>query len=70
MMWNGNKCFYFALDFIRQKLILTATNNVIVINKNAGKIYKFCVLQVAFFSLKFVIIIFDFFVIPLPRPRL
>ena len=48
MMWNGNKCFYFALYFIRQKLILTATNDVIVINKNAGKIYKFCVLQVAF----------------------
>ena len=28
-----------------------------VINENASKIYKFCVLQVAFFSLKFVYLV-------------
>ena len=33
---------------------MTPTNNAIVINKNASKIQKFCVLQVALFLLKFV----------------
>ena len=36
----------------------TTINNTIVINKNASKISKICVLQVTFFSLKFVGIVF------------
>ena len=35
-----------------------ATNSAIVINKNTSKIYKVCILQVAFFSLKVVDIVF------------
>ena len=38
--------------------MLTAINNAIVIDKDARKIEKFCVLQVIFFSLKFVGIVF------------
>ena len=34
--------------------MLIAINNAILINKNASKIYKFFVLHVVFFSLKFV----------------
>ena len=40
--------------------MLTAINNAIVINENASKIYKFCVLQVAFFSSKFVSSSYDY----------
>ena len=35
-----------------------ANSNAKVINKNVSKIYKFCVLQIACFSLKFVGIFF------------
>ena len=38
--------------------MLTAINNVIVINKKTSKIYEFYALQVIFFSLKFVRIVF------------
>ena len=38
--------------------MLTAINNAIVIIKNASKIQTFCILQVVFFSLKFVGIVF------------
>ena len=34
--------------------MITAINKARVVNKNESKIYKFWVLQVAFFSLKFV----------------
>ena len=44
--------------FYQITVILTAINNAIEINKNASKIYKFCVLQINFFSLKFVGIVF------------
>ena len=38
--------------------MLTAINNAMVFNKKASKLYKFCVLQVVFFSLQFVGIVF------------
>ena len=38
--------------------MLTAINNVIVINGKTSKIYEFYALQVIFFSLKFVRIVF------------
>ena len=38
--------------------MLTAINNVIVINEKTSKIYEFYALQVIFFSLKFVRIVF------------
>ena len=38
--------------------ILTAISNVAVINKRASKIWKFFILQITFFSSKFVGIVF------------
>ena len=39
----------------------TAINKAIVINKNTSNIYKFCVFQVDFYSLKFIwIVLFSF----------
>ena len=35
---NGNKCFCFARYFIRKQYILTAINDVMVINKKVSKI--------------------------------
>ena len=41
-----------------KQLILKAINNIMVIDKKVGRIYKFFILQTNFFSLKFVGILF------------
>ena len=58
VLWNENKCFYFARQFIKYQYILTVINNVMVIMKKVSKIQKLCVLQVIFFLLKFAGMVF------------
>ena len=58
VLWNENKCFCFARQFIKYQYILTVINNVMVIMKKVSKIQKLCVLQVIFFLLKFAGMVF------------
>ena len=55
--WNGNQCFCFAWNFKKKKRKLTGINNVRVIKKTS-KIKKPLILQISFFSLRFIGIIF------------
>ena len=62
LKWREMVVNVFALIYIlsknKFKKILTAINNAVVIKNKPNKIQKFCVLQIAFFSLKFVVIVF------------
>ena len=48
---------------ISLKLFLTTINHKMVIDKDVTKILKFCILQVTFFSLKFIRTVFVSFII-------
>ena len=48
----------YVLSENKFKKILTAINNAAIIKNKPNKIQKFCVLQIEFFSLKFVVTVF------------